>query len=197
MTHGQTIHPFLALKLVGACRPQTQKRVGGFTLIETIVVLLLIGILFAIAAPSYFTWVNNKRVEDALTQVLGALKEAQSEALRKGKSCFVEINNRTVRATTLPPASENCLPTGRRDLNPNSTVQITTNFQNTPPPPNPDRRLIFTYKKTTPNGGIIVLSSPDASRRRCIVVSTGIGIIRTGYYNPAAPLDETQCMRNP
>ena len=162
----------------------------GFTLIETIITLLVIGILFAIAAPSYLRWANNKRVDDALTQVVGAFKEAQSEALRKGKGCTVTIEPQRISAQTASGA--NCLPTGKRDFttsNPN--LQLDTSFNSTDP-------LRFTYKKTTPEGGIVVLSQTDTSRRRCVVVSEGIGIIRTGYYqgDPSSPV-EADCHRNP
>ena len=180
---------------------------AGFTLIETILTLLLIGVLFAIAAPSYLSWVNKKKVDDALIQVVGALKESQSEALRQGQGCFVMIDSgnrriwaRTIISTSSPPTlGDNCLPTGNREFTASTpNLQINTNFNDLDESDPLSNRLIFTSKKTTPNAGIIVLSLPDASRQRCAVLSAGIGIIRTGYYqgNPTTPVD-TNCRRDP
>ena len=174
----------------------------GFTLIESLIVIFLVGILAAIAAPSFFSWVRNKEVDEVMVQIVGALKEAQSEALRTGNRCMVTITAQEVRAMTLPSPGENCLPTGNRGFS-NSTpnLQLFTTISNVPAEPaspDVDRRLIFTHKKTTPNDGIVVIAQPDASRQRCIVVSAGLGLIRTGFYqgNPTV-LNESNCNRNP
>ena len=173
-------------------RPGTNPR--GFTMIETIIVILVIGILAAIATPSFLSWVRNKEVDDALAQVVGAFKEAQSEALRKGTGCRVNIDtsSKIISATTMASSADNCLPTGKRNLKDASdAIQITTDFTGID-------ELIFTHKKTTPEDGIVVLFQPEASQQRCVVVSEGLGLIRTGFYqgNPTTP-SINNCNRNP
>ncbi|WP_250125569.1 prepilin-type N-terminal cleavage/methylation domain-containing protein [Chroococcidiopsis sp. CCMEE 29] len=65
----------------------------GFTLIETLVILIIIGILSAIAAPSYLGMLNRNKVNDGLTKVRGALQEAQREAIRRSRRCQVGLSS--------------------------------------------------------------------------------------------------------
>lgn len=52
----------------------------GFTLLELLVVIMIVGILSAIAAPSWLNFLNQRRVSAVNEAIWGAIKEAQSEA---------------------------------------------------------------------------------------------------------------------
>lgn len=147
----------------------------GFTLPEVLLIVIILGIFAALAAPSFLSWVNRKRVEDTLLQVEGAVKEAQAAAIRKSQACELNISASSVTST--PP---NCLPTGARDLTQvsggSNATGVTIIAEN-------NTKITFSPKGTTTASNIFVFYHPDqAQGMRCLAISSGIGIIRTGQF---------------
>lgn len=64
---------------------------SGFTLIEVLVVIAMVGILSAIAAPSWLSFVARQRLNKANDTVFAALQEAQSLAKKNKRSYSVSI----------------------------------------------------------------------------------------------------------
>lgn len=152
----------------------------GFTLIETLIILVIIGVLSAIAAPSFLSMFNRNKVNESLDKVRGALQEAQREAIRKSQSCTVTID------TTNKKITSPCLVTGTRDLCEKrdssgnctqSRVAIATNLS--------PSSIQFSFRgNTTASGKIVVYSSDNStSKKGCLAISNGTGIMRTGEYS--------------
>jgi prepilin-type N-terminal cleavage/methylation domain-containing protein len=153
----------------------------GFTLAETLVVIAVVGILAAIAAPSFLNWITQMRIAHAATRLSGALQVTQREAMRRGKICRLN----------LPDGDQitgDCLPTGNFEFGDN--IQIKSNLLLSP------KQVRFGFRgNTTDAGTILVYATGSSARAKCVVTSIGIGMIREGNYvgDINATFDPNQC----
>jgi len=91
-------NPPILLKLLhnSAAKPspkfnKTASRKGdkGFTIIELLIIVLILGIFASIAAPSWLAFINRQRVRTVNDRVLQSLRTAQSEAKRSKRDVKV------------------------------------------------------------------------------------------------------------
>lgn len=61
-----------------------RRRGGGFTLVELIVSVTVLGILVGLAVPQFTDFVRNSRRAAVLNELVGSLNLARSEAIRRG-----------------------------------------------------------------------------------------------------------------
>jgi type IV fimbrial biogenesis protein FimT len=59
-----------------------ENRQHGFTLVELLVAIAIVGLLAAVAAPSFMNVVNTNRLATQSNELLGAIQYARSEAVR-------------------------------------------------------------------------------------------------------------------
>jgi prepilin-type N-terminal cleavage/methylation domain-containing protein len=70
----------------------------GFTLLELLVVVLMIGILAAIGAPGLAGWLNRQRLSGANEQAVSAIRSAQALAIKQRKDYRVSFRMYNGRA---------------------------------------------------------------------------------------------------
>ena len=73
--------------------PTRPNRLRGFTLIELMVTIAVLAILLAVAVPSFKQSMMNARVSSQTNEFIASLKEARSEAARRGVSVGVRANS--------------------------------------------------------------------------------------------------------
>lgn len=69
---------------------------AGFTLLEVLVVLVLIGVLASIAAPVWLSFIDNQRLAQAQDGAFRALREGQAKGRQRKRVwevCFRDRNN--------------------------------------------------------------------------------------------------------
>jgi type II secretory pathway pseudopilin PulG len=113
--------PPILLKLLhnSAAKPspnfnKTASRKGdeGYTIIELLIIVLILGIFASIAAPSWLAFINRQRVRTVNDRVLQSLRSAQSEAKRSKRDVTVTFKYDSNATPVIDP------PTVEIDTNP-------------------------------------------------------------------------------
>lgn len=65
----------------------------GFTLLELVLVLMLIGIVLGMAAPSLRGWARGSKLRDASDQFVSVARYARSQAIATGQTHRISINS--------------------------------------------------------------------------------------------------------
>ena len=142
----------------------------GFTLIESLIVLTIAGILLAMGIPSLLAAQNRAKLSQATDLVVASLQESQREAIRRNKVCTLtldKINNKIL-------GQQGCLLSGDRNLPDAIDLDYTNAIQN----------IEYGMRGNTTTNGSIVLSVKDSPNvTRCLTVSAPLGIIRLGNYD--------------
>uniref|UniRef100_B8HQ00 Type IV pilin protein, putative n=1 Tax=Cyanothece sp. (strain PCC 7425 / ATCC 29141) TaxID=395961 RepID=B8HQ00_CYAP4 len=158
----------------------TQAPTRGWTLTETIIVVVIAATLLAIGLPSFFSYLARYRVNDGLARVRAALQTAQREAMRRGQSCTVSLpsGGNTVSGACLRGADSTVggVPTM---ILPGSVI-LTHNLSG-----GATNTVAFNFRGRNVSSGTIIISASDNSTawQRCLVLNPGVGLMRSGTWS--------------
>lgn len=66
------------------------KRGGGFTLVELLIAVVVMGVLLSLAAPSFSGFIANQKVKTASNDLFSAVTYARSEAVKRNQSASLQ-----------------------------------------------------------------------------------------------------------
>ncbi|MEG3974060.1 prepilin-type N-terminal cleavage/methylation domain-containing protein [Microcoleus sp. herbarium8] len=189
----------------------SKKNDAGFTLIEVLIIVLILGIFASIAAPSWLGFINRQRVRTVNDRVLQTLRSAQSDAKR----------TKSDRVVTFFPTPATDPPTVTIKTDPLQTQPLQTvtfdaggeikkgqiqafyvaSCPTIPPSQSPSctpttKPLTFNYNGVVdPNNSnnpdlplVVTVSAVGGGTKQCVIVETLIGGMRTAEGNDCGTL---------
>ncbi|MBD0262643.1 MAG: type II secretion system protein [Tolypothrix sp. Co-bin9] len=187
---------------------------SGFTLVETLIVVVTLGILAAIAAPSWLSFVNTRRLNVAQDEVYRSMRQAQSQGKKQKLSWQVSFrqHNNIVQWAVHQAKAEQFIPEAvisndKLWNNLNSNIRIDSETTLRKQSVSGAWRVIFNYQgcpvynvgdeciNTSLQAlGQITLYIPNSGKtKRCIYVSTILGAMRTGKERAKANENGKYC----
>ena len=178
----------------------SRKRDAGFTIIELLVVVIMLGVLSAIAAPGWLGFINRQRVRTVNDRVFQSLRLAQSEAKRNKRDVTITFNYapNATPATDPPTVTING---NTQQLNAQGEIKPGTIALGTNAPAPSANSITFDYQGNvnqlpldplSPNGRrfAATVSVSGSGAKQCVFVETLIGGMRTAEGNdcPTLPL---------
>ena len=166
------------LSLVNAKNLLDKHSSSGFTLPETLVVVLLIGILATLGIPNWLAFVDTQRLKTAQNEVHLAMRQAQRQATKekltwqasfREQNCIVQW---AVHPATVNPSSANW-----NNLDANVRLDAETTLQIS----NGVRQIKFDYRGNIISlpRSITISSKYGGKAKRCVYISTMLGAMRT------------------
>lgn len=103
---------------------------SGFTLIELVITLAIVGILLALAMPGFSAWMQNVQIRNTAESFLNGLQVAKSQAVRSNSNVqfIVTDSNPTAASVTSVVADANGGNWLVRELQTDATGVIVMNF---------------------------------------------------------------------
>ena len=164
-----------------------QLRNGGMTLPELLLVVLVLGLMAAVAAGGTQRALARMRVEAAARQLAVGLEAARSEAQAQGLPCGLELS---AHGWVGAAPQDGLLGCAVGDERLDGRVQLRHNLP---------AALRITSNGLVLDGGTLVVGAAGSDLQRCLVVSLPLGVVRIGRTtaSPQQVIRSSDCVVDP
>ncbi|MEM9121154.1 MAG: prepilin-type N-terminal cleavage/methylation domain-containing protein [Cyanobacteria bacterium P01_F01_bin.56] len=148
---------------------------AGYTLVEILIVVIIVGILAAIAAPSWLAYATRQRVKAVESDLVEVLKQAQQRAISQRRDITVTIDETAAVPTIVVDGFSEEL--GPNDLQP-GTIALDA-------PDAPNNVITFDYQGTLRGQEanlpfvVNIVPSTGTAQQQCAIVATILGNVAT------------------
>lgn len=148
--------------------PEYRRDIQGFSLIELIIVIAIIGVLFALAGIEFNNWIKRYNVESEIKEMYVDLMNTRARAMQRNRTHFIifATNTYTVYEDTNPaPDGDGTLQTGSdtQVASLSRTIQDTINWTGS-------GNISFDSRGLASPAGSLYLSTTSVPEYDCIVV---------------------------
>lgn len=165
----------------------TQNRPNGFSLVECLVVVALLGILATLAIPSSSAVQRRLELDSGLRRLRVGLDRGRMAAERDRQPCALQLS-----ASGWQPPLAGDLAACRWGVTTLAetgagVLELRSNL--------PDA-VRFTVNGLVLDGGLVVVSHPSHAQALCVVIGLPLGISRSGVYrgDPGGSLSSALCL---
>lgn len=162
-------------------------REAGFSLIELMVGLTIVGILFMMGVPSFKSWIQNTQIRTATEAIQNGLELARAEAVRRNTPVRFQLTTSVDNSCALTTASGNWVvslddPAGKCAFAKLNEASLVSDAVNNPPPriiqlrpaSSGSANAVVASNEVTPAGGTVGMPVYNGS-----ITFNGMGRIST------------------
>ena len=153
-------------------QPDKRLETAGFTMLELLVVIAMVGVLAAIAAPSWLNFLTQQRLDRASTGLVGVLRTAQEDAQNRQQDRQIIFSSTDLSVTV----RNNSASTG------GTTTDLGDGELNAAFNLNASTPIVFDHDgqvsaDTIPY--VIKITNDSSSSQSCVIVTTLLGGVKT------------------
>lgn len=163
---------------------QSRRLQPGFTLIELMVAVAILGVLLALGMPAYQDWASRSKVRVAGEGLIGGLVTARNQALQRNSQVHFYLTNNLTASCALSNSGQSWVvsmadPAGQCNAAPSDTT---------------DPRIIQSRAGNEGSSRVVIAATNASSAAANRLIFTGLGRIQTtdaggADTNPIATID--------